>query len=222
MTQKEIDHIRKRERWREIIAKQKASGLSIVSFCLREDIRPGTFQYWKTAIVKETLGDATMLGVLKATPLVNGAKETVQTVEEVAFQPVEGTLPNMTLPCDEARLCQIVEYAITKGELSSNRMGSIFNMSGWTAAKIIAWLERKGIVKRHASCHPCEVLITRDQWEAMKDQLLTTDKTVADLLPKSEEPAARETVPAPETEPAPVNTFFETLHKHYPKPPPEK
>ncbi len=95
-------------------------------------------------------------------------------------------------------------------------------MSGWTAAKIIAWLERKGIVKRHASCHPCEVLITRDQWEAMKDQLLTTDKTVADLLPKSEEPAARETVPAPETEPAPGNTYIEKLDKLYPKPTAEK
>lgn len=217
MTQKEIDHIRKRERWREIIARQKESGLGPYDFCKKEEVSTSSFYYWQSLIIRETLGDAAMLGVLKAPPLVEGAEETARAVEEIAFQPVDAASPNLTHPCDEARLCQIIDYAVTEGELSGKRLCDMFHMGHALAATILTWLEAKGIVKRHASCHPCEVLITRDQWDAMKDQLLTTDRTVADLLLKSEEPAVQETVFAPEAEPAHGNTYIEKLDKLYPQ-----
>ncbi len=223
MTQREIDHIRKRERWREIIARQKESGLSVRAFCRTEGLRDKAFKYWKNVIMAETLRDAAMLGALKAPPLLDGAKEAVQTAEEIAFRPADVPGPSVALPCDANKLERLVLDAIKRGDISSNRATVLLCNTCWrTANKAVRWLEAKGIVKRYVRCKPCEVLITRDQWEAMKDQLMTTDKTVADLLPKSEEPAAQEAVSAPEAEPAPGHTYIEKLDKLYPKPTAEK
>ena len=218
MTQKEIDHIRKRERWREIIAKQKESGLSVAAFCRKEGISARVFSYWKTVIMHATLNDASMLGVLNAPPLVDGAKETVDAVDEIAFQnvqPAKVVSHSGKLPCHADRLCQIIDYAVAERRLSGNVLCRGFHMAHKTAAKILKWLEDKGIVKYTTHCWPRDVLITRDQWESMKEALLTTDKTVADLL--GEEPAAQAPVPAKETAPA-GNTYIEKLDKLFPQP----
>lgn len=215
MTQKEIDHIRKRERWREIIARQKESGLSIAAFCRNEGISARVFSYWKTIIVRETLSDASMLGVLNAPPLVDGARETVDAVREIAFQPEDIVLPTKKLPCDAEQLCRIVENLIEEGWVIRNYLVTTFHMASKTGTGVMWWLEHKGIIKRESAHRPGFVRITRDQWESMKEALLTTDKTVADLL--GEEPAAQAPVPAKETAPA-GNTYIEKLDKLFPQP----
>ena len=82
MTQKEIDHIRKRDSWREIIAKQKESGKSIAAYCRENNITPNQFWYWQKTITKELISDAQLVGVLNTPVTISGADEVAATAKE--------------------------------------------------------------------------------------------------------------------------------------------
>lgn len=115
MTQKEIDHIRKRDSWREIIAKQKESGKSISAFCRENSIAPNQFWYWQKTITKELLSEAQMVGVLNTPVTVSGADEVAATAKEVVSKVVKKTTGKAKKSKQPATLAPMVN-AIVHGE----------------------------------------------------------------------------------------------------------
>ena len=115
MTQKEIDHIRKRDSWREIIAKQKESGKSIAAYCRENNITPNQFWYWQKTITKELISDAQMVGVLNTPVTISGADEVAATAKEVVSKVVKKTTSKTKKSKQPATLAPVVN-AIVHGE----------------------------------------------------------------------------------------------------------
>lgn len=89
MTQKELDSLRKREGWRRILADFKASGQSTHAYCRDKHIPQSTFRYWQKTLMKETMTDAAMLGVMNVPADTPGVEEVVQVAEHAISRSVE-------------------------------------------------------------------------------------------------------------------------------------
>ena len=141
MTQKEIDHIRKRDSWREIIAKQKESGKSIAAYCRENSITPNQFWYWQKTITKELISDAQLVGVLNTPVTISGADEVAATAKEVVSKVVKKTTGKEKKSKQPATLAPVVNAIVhgekeidTQAQLSVD--GVVFDIGGTTSTAL--------------------------------------------------------------------------------------
>lgn len=198
MTQKELDHIRARDKWREVISEQKASGLSVDKFCVEKKISAHAFRYWQKVITKELLTEAAMVGVLKTPTTMAGVTAVVEAAS--AAVGIFNTPGVYDLSDEERRALwqKGIEFVLSnEGVGVPNQFVRLTNkiliqelgLSQGKTRAVMHWLEAKGVIspvgrEYNRTTGLRSVYLTREQWEQHKDELLDTDATVQQLVQK--------------------------------------
>ena len=97
----------RRRYWREVLARQRRSGLSVAAFCRRHEVSPAAFYGWKRRLAGETSGKSTEVSFVPL-PLDQAVPPLAA---ELSLQ-----LPNgvqVTVPCnfDDAALERLLQVA---------------------------------------------------------------------------------------------------------------
>lgn len=203
MTQKELDHIRKRDRWRETIADQKASGLTVIEYCNQKGISPHAFRHWRTAITRELLAEAAMVGVLKTPSEMAGANEVAKTASEmvvslVGTEPTYGKLTQEIKKMAVSAVLAKTKYGCVEFTLRDARQ--LANLSHPLAIKLVHWLEQQKIIgEQHSGLkhRTRKVYITAEQWDQIAEKVLN-DEGDALSLAQSLQPISAHVEPVAE------------------------
>lgn len=195
MTQRELDRIKKRDRWRETIADQKASGLTVVEYCNQKGISPHAFRHWRTAITRELLAEAAMVGVLKAPSEMAGADEVAKTASEmiVSLVGAEPTCGALTKEIKKIAVNAVLERA-DRGcvDFTLRDARQLANLTHPLAIKLVHWLEKQKIIGEQYSGwkhRTRKVYVTAEQWELVGEKVLNDEGDALSL--------ARSLLPAP-------------------------
>ena len=215
MTQKEIDHIRKRDRWREIFADQQASGLGPTDYCLKHSLSFHQYKYWKRVVTKELLEEAAAVGVLNVPERIDGAEAIAEVaVEATATQPAHPE-PEQTMygEIDDAMRDKVVRYVLSLAKhgcvhLTADVLRNYTNLTMGKTADLMHWMENRNIIGRQSSGwkrYTRKVYITLDEWDQIGGKVLSENANAFALAselknPTPEAPADEAIIPAPATE----------------------
>ena len=183
MTQQEIDHIRKKEMWREIIKEVHESGRPVSEVCNEHGVKPTSFYYWNGVIMKETLDSAKMLGVMRAPVTDRTALPVVEAARKVTCGAAEAK--ESGIRALREKVVEMIFEMEHDGSVHFTRKTLQRDFTPSEITEITRWLETKHILgcpgsgKKGANRR---VKITRAQWEQIKDELLDTDGKADDIL----------------------------------------
>lgn len=170
MTQREIDHIRAKDRWLKVIEQQQESGLSVYAFCKENSIPISRFNYWKRVVTAEVMSDAKIAGVLNTPTLEDGANVVLEAMQTAVQRRRHEQCNRVKERAVEIMLDSVVKTPA--GDFVAVTTVQIAKLLGETVAntkRIIRWMREKQLISyEQPGKHSWKVHVTRAEYDSIK------------------------------------------------------